>query len=213
MCVTWLIGIWLCHGSRCVLLTATPCNTLQHPATPCNTLQHTLFYFALWASHHVMWNATQYEQTATRCITLQTHCKHTTNTLQTHCKQCNTLQHTLPYFCFTCRHVIQNSTNYKHTASHCKHTTNTLPKYCNTLQQRVGLLLPYEPPCDVEFHRNQHGFKSMCVRERNVCVCERVSELERERERERERRVFDRNQHGFKSMCVRERKYLCVCVW
>jgi len=76
------------------LLSATHCNTLQHPATPCNTkipLRHACCCYL--------------QHTATHCNTLQqtaTHC----NTLQHTAIHWNTLQHTATHYYLWETHVV-----------------------------------------------------------------------------------------------------------
>jgi len=99
--------------TRCEVVMATHCNTLQHTATHCNTLQHTVFITRCEVD---MRHGDTLQHTATHCNTLQhtaTHCN-TPYSLQdmksiwdmvTHC---NTLQHTATH----CKTL-------QHTATHC----------------------------------------------------------------------------------------------
>jgi len=112
---------------KCILDTATRCNTLQHAAS---TLQHAASYCNI--PHHTAAHLPPKKRSDVHCI-----CDTATH--------CNTLQHKVTYFnilhhnaihCITsaCRTRLACTTFFilQHTATHC-HTLQHTASCCNTL--------------------------------------------------------------------------------
>ena len=117
-------------------LTATHCNTLQHPATPYNTrgIQH--IRFILYHTH----NSQPHESLAlSHCNTLQ-HTATQCNTLQHTATHCNTQQHTATHVVFSTLILFYITHTHTHTHTHTNHPRSLnhsrflTATQCNTLQ-------------------------------------------------------------------------------